>query len=57
MSQTNFEVKPESPLSGKAEYSAPRLVIYGNVSELTMAQSGSNFESVVKNNGSKSKPG
>ena len=57
MSQKNIDVNPEQQITDSAQYTAPRLVIYGNVSDLTMAQSGSNFESVIGNNGSKTKPG
>ena len=57
MGQTNLDANPEQRITDGAQYTAPRLVIYGNVSDLTMAQSGSNFESVAGNNGSKTKPG
>ena len=57
MSQINFDVNSEQKITDEAQYTAPRLVIYGNVSELTMGASGSNLESVIGNNGVKSKPG
>lgn len=57
MSQKNIDANPEQQITDGAQYTAPRLVIYGNVSDLTMAQAGSNFETVIGNNGSKSKPG
>lgn len=57
MGQSNFDANAEQKITDGAQYTAPRLVIYGNVSNLTMAQSGSNFESVIGNKGVNSKPG
>lgn len=57
MKQTKIDIKLGGQADGNAAYTAPRLVVHGKVSDLTMAQSGSNFESVILNNGVKSKPG